>query len=140
MHDWGRDEQQGWLSEAKWDIIASSSPPINWRCPVPVVEYAGRSQTGPDEWTVLFDLVVSETEKKRYWCRFRTSDDPDIDIADPRFWGHLAYLSGRLIENKQIHDASTGELFSEAPAAAFRVKVASPHPKDPDVGDVCWTY
>ena len=105
-----------------------------------MVRYAGREQTGPDEWRVSFDLVDGE-EVTHYWFAFRTTflGEIEVDVDNPNFWGHAAYLGGKFIENRQIFDDASGELLSPAEEAASRAR--DPHPMpEPAVGEVCWRY
>lgn len=104
-----------------------------------VVKYAGRSQTGSDEWAAWVDLVDTEGNETRYFCRFRTSDDERIDVTDTDFWGYVAYNAGKFIENR-VADQSTREISSAAAIEAARdFGQARGQTPEPAVGAVRWT-
>lgn len=105
----------------------------------PYVVYAGRELTGSADWIVSFDLVKNQSERKRYWLKFRVYDgDPNVD--QPNFWGYIAYLGSNFIENHQIHNETSGELFSPVDEAVERARTSIMGMKEPRVGQVCWRF
>ena len=105
----------------------------------PIVKYAGRELTGPSEWTVSFDLVAEPAPVQRYWCRFRTdSGEPDVNAT--HFWGYVAYLGGRFIENEQFFDKVSGQIFAPIEEAAERARTSLLGMAEPRVGQVCWRF
>lgn len=105
----------------------------------PVVRYAGREATGPSRWTVWFDLV-DDDGVTRYWTEFPVDGlFSAIDVETPNFWGYVAYLGGRFIENRQL-GPSTNEVLSPADEALDRARTAGSPMAEPNVGQVCWRF
>ena len=105
----------------------------------PVVKYAGREEIAPADWKVYFDLV-DEDGATRYWCQFQTTLT-EIDVEAPYFWGYMAYLGGKRIEDRVIVDASTHEFHSPEDEAAWRARTnATGSIVEPSIGQVCWRF
>lgn len=105
----------------------------------PYVLYAGRELTGSSHRVVSFDLVKNGSEREHDWLQFDVRDgDPDVD--QPNFWGYVAYLGSKFIENGQVSDASSGELYSPVDEAVERARQSLPRLDEPRVGQVCWRF
>jgi hypothetical protein len=103
------------------------------------VYYLGRTEAPPGTWTVQFARGRAGKHSSNYHLRFQTTGITEkVDTDAPNFWGYIAYLGGKFIENRQF--SANNELLSPVDEAVWRARTTSTPMLEPPVGAVCWRF